>query len=66
MHPDTDLQAAQLLWQHWQVGSTLDNLPENLRPASGPPTLMWLWPAALVAAIFQPLTLRPEACGKAA
>ena len=34
MHPDTDLQAAQLLWQHWQASSTLDNLPENLRPAT--------------------------------
>ena len=30
----TALQAAQLLWQHWQAGSTLENLPENLRPAT--------------------------------
>jgi len=26
------MQAAQQLWHHWQEGSTLDNLPETLRP----------------------------------
>ena len=34
MQPDTALQAAQELWQHWQAGSTLDNLPDHLRPAT--------------------------------
>ena len=34
MHHDTALQAAQELWQHWQAGSTLDNLPAPLRPAT--------------------------------
>ena len=34
MHHDTALQAGQQLWQHWQTGSTLDNLPAHLRPAT--------------------------------
>jgi len=37
-----------------------------MRPASGPPTFMWAWPAGLVAAIFQPTTLRPAAAGSSA
>lgn len=37
-----------------------------MRPASGPPTLMWRWPARLVAAIFQPTTEKPLAAGSCA
>jgi len=32
MHNTSPLQAAQQLWQHWQKGSTLENLPDTLRP----------------------------------
>ena len=34
MNPNLDLQAARQLWQHWQDGSTLENLPEPCRPHS--------------------------------
>lgn len=30
--PSPGLQAARLIWQHWQAGSTLDQLPQDCRP----------------------------------
>lgn len=32
MSPNPQSMAAHLIWQHWQSGSTLDTLPEPLRP----------------------------------